>query len=653
MMNLLGFIHIFFFLLLLLGIPLVFCQQQQFIAQLLASDGATANQFGQSVSISGNSILIGANGQLSAQGAAYVFSCDYANLSCSQTVKLLASDGAPNDEFGTSVAIETGFVAIGAYAHNQTGAVYVFLCNQVAGTCQQTDKLVSNDIAVNDGFGYALSLSGNLIAVGAFAKNALQGAAYVFSCELATGTCQQVDKLLASDGATEDYFGYSIDIYGSTVVVGAFAENDLQGAVYLFSCNSTSCQQFQKLTAYDAANYDSFGLSVGVTSNEVLVGAPGRNGYTGGVYVWVCDFDSILSCNFSSVLLNSDATTSSQFGAAIASFGNLTVVGAPNAGDNQGAGYDFHCQNGLEQNCAQFSKVSIIGGSGSGEFGDSVAVDNGVFVIAASQYNGQIGTAYVFLDNGCLNSNCLNGAACVPNGESFTCDCLYGYYGSQCQSEYNFCLGEGTGNNCSANADCQSFPGGFKCTCGYGFIGDGVTCTECPYGETSDPTNTVCQIVQCEEYISENMYFGSVDHSTNETGICNEGFAVFIDDYPDEFLYPIGYCGLDYTGKSASWDDFYPICEETCFFRGCENGGSCVGNATIAECACVGRWIGRFCQEKDINKVAISVGVVVLVIFILIVILGIVMWRRRKTRSEGMLLTQRDQKGYQTVSEGN
>ena len=104
-----------------------------------------------------------------------------------------------------------------------------------------------------------------------------QGSAYVFTRSGTTWTQQA--KLTASDGAADDYFGYSVALSGDTALVGAYWDdvgaNYDQGSAYVFTRSGTTWTQQAKLTASDGAAGDHFGHSVALSGDTALVGATG------------------------------------------------------------------------------------------------------------------------------------------------------------------------------------------------------------------------------------------------------------------------------------------------------------------------------------------------------------------------------------------
>ena len=264
-------------------------------AKLTASDGAVDDEFGVSVAIDGDTVVVGAHqhdaNSNSDAGAVYVFTKSGDNWTDgTETAKLTASDGAVDDEFGVSVAIDGDTVVVGAHQHDansnsDAGAVYVFTKsgdNWTDGT--ETAKLTASDGAVDDEFGVSVAIDGDTVVVGAHQhdanSNSDAGAAYVFARDSNSGKWSQTAKLTASDGAVDDEFGISVALDGDDAVVGAYLDtNSLlfhtdAGSAYVFARGSDGWRQSLKLAAPDAAANDHFGYSVAVANGTVLAGAP-------------------------------------------------------------------------------------------------------------------------------------------------------------------------------------------------------------------------------------------------------------------------------------------------------------------------------------------------------------------------------------------
>ena len=248
------------------------------IAKLLPKDGAaTDDYFGLSVAISGGTAIVGViadddNGFNS--GSAYLFD----TTTGEQIAKLLANDGVAFDNFGSSVAIFGVTAIVGAWRDNgnKSGSAYLFDISDRAYPTQIA-KLVPNDGEAGDEFGYSVAISGTTAIVGAWRddNNGIDsGSAYLF--DIATG--QQIAKLMPEDGAVGHRFGISVAISGApgneTAIVGAWWDDDNgddSGSAYFF--DTTTGRQIAKLLAKDGAANDWFGISVAISETTAIVGA--------------------------------------------------------------------------------------------------------------------------------------------------------------------------------------------------------------------------------------------------------------------------------------------------------------------------------------------------------------------------------------------
>ncbi|MCP4656476.1 MAG: hypothetical protein GY856_13775 [bacterium] len=218
--------------------------------KLTASDGAADDQFGRSVDISGDTVVGGAYGDDDNcppadpdcySGSAYVFERNQGGAdNWGQVIKLTASDADYGDQFGWSVAISGDTVVVGANgdddAGNYSGSAYVFERNQGgADNWGQVIKLTASDADYGDFFGRFVAISGDTVVVGAYRDDYDSGSAYVF--ERNQGGAEnrgQVIKLTAIG----DNFGLSVAISGDTVVVGTDEDGDAgfeSGSAYVFS----------------------------------------------------------------------------------------------------------------------------------------------------------------------------------------------------------------------------------------------------------------------------------------------------------------------------------------------------------------------------------------------------------------------------------
>ena len=249
-------------------------------AKIISSDLQAWDQFGASVSIDGDTVVVGATGEDTGgqqAGAAYVFT--RSGTTWTQQQKIQASDIGAGDGFGISVSISGDTVVVGAQLEDtggtDAGAAYVF--TRSGTTWTQQAKIQSSDIEANDRFGYSVAIDGDTVVVSAYYEDTggtNAGAAYIFTRSGTTWTQQQ--KIQASDAQAIDQFGWSVSIDGDTVVVGAFAEDTggtSAGAAYIFTRDGTTWTQQQKIQASDVQAGDQFGISVSIDGETVVVGA--------------------------------------------------------------------------------------------------------------------------------------------------------------------------------------------------------------------------------------------------------------------------------------------------------------------------------------------------------------------------------------------
>jgi hypothetical protein len=382
-------------------------------AKLAASDGAANDRFGTSVSISGDTVVVGSlSNDVGAnvnQGSAYVFT--RSGVSWTQQQQLTASDGGPGDLFGSSVAINGDTIIVGASnddvgGNSGQGSAYVFTRNGT--TWMQQQQLTAADGAAGDSFGCSVTISGDTIIVGArnhdVGGNSLQGSAYVFVQSGASWTQQQ--QLIASDGAAFDNFGISVAISGDTIIVGAFQDdvggNTDQGSAYIFVCNWTEQPQ---LTASDGAAPDNFGVSVALSNDTAVIGAMRSTvsaSQQGSAYVFVRIGSS---WSFQAKLIASDAAASDLFGNTVAISGDTVVVGADlddvGANGNQGSAYVF-VRSGVIW--TQQQQLTAADGAANDQFAISVAISSNTVIVGANAddvgANSNQGSAYVFVRSG-------------------------------------------------------------------------------------------------------------------------------------------------------------------------------------------------------------------------------------------------------------
>ncbi len=309
-------------------------------AQLTASDGAASDHFGCSVSISGDYAIIGAEYKdisgNSNQGKAYIFY--RTGTTWTEQAQLTASDGTADDNFGCSVSISGDYAIIGADFKNVSGnsnqgKAYIF--HRSGTTWTEQTQLTASDGAASDHFGYSVSIDGDYAIIGAEFKNVsgntFQGKAYIFYRSGTSWTEQA--GLTASDGAAYDYFGCSVSISGDYAGVGASRKdvsgNSNQGKVYIFHRSGTTWTEQDGLIATVGAADDYFGCSIAIDDDYAVIGAYGRdvfgNSDQGKAYIF---HRSGTTWSEQAGLTSSDGATYDHFGTGVSINGDYVIVGA-------------------------------------------------------------------------------------------------------------------------------------------------------------------------------------------------------------------------------------------------------------------------------------------------------------------------------------
>lgn len=380
--------------------------------KITAADGAADDWFGYSVAIDGTRMAVGVYkatiGSNSQQGAVYIYNFD--GTLWTQSAKLSASDGAAQDLFGRSVSLVGNRLAVGATGadiggNTNQGAVYIYDFN--GSLWSQTTKLTTSDGDSYDNFGGVVSLDNNRVAVGAkYAQingNSWQGAAYIF--DLNSGTWDETTKLTASDGIADDRFGGSVSLDGNRIAVGAIGADFYPGSAYIFDLSAGSWNETTKLTASDGTNFDSFGTSISLYSDRVIVGADGAdingNNNQGAAYI----FDlSNGSWSQTTKLTAANGTTNDYFGRSVSLNMNRLAVGANRADvigkNDQGTAYVFNLSGGT---WSQTISLTASDGVADDYFGYPVSLDGKHLLVGATGSNigskNNQGAVYIYTDD--------------------------------------------------------------------------------------------------------------------------------------------------------------------------------------------------------------------------------------------------------------
>ena len=432
----------------------ILAQEWNEVDILLASDRSARDNLGSSVAISGDYAIVGASNSQTGDtagstilvdaGAAYIYKYD--SGAWSEVQKIVASDRAIFDYFGSTVAISGNYAMVYAMSNyedtiNSTtiwdaGAVYVFKNN--GGIWSQVQKIVASDIVTGGSFGSSIGMSGDYAVISdpsqdkdSAGSNYIQnaGAAYIFKNN--GGVWSEVQKIVPSDRFHNSRFGISSDISENHVVVGAYWNStdtsgldtlNRAGAAYIFRNNGGTWSQVKKIVSSDREANDWFGYKSAISGDYIVVGAPLNGKDTAGENNLINAGSSYIFHNdggrWSEVqkIVASDRDAQDRFSRlSIDISGDYLVLGSDfhrtdEAGLNQltlaGAAYIFH-NNGVRwsevQKIVASDRLDGVG-FGSGDRFGNAAISEDYTIVGATNRDSDVGTlnlsragaAYVF-----------------------------------------------------------------------------------------------------------------------------------------------------------------------------------------------------------------------------------------------------------------
>ncbi len=300
----------------------------QQLFKLLADDGAESDAFGISVAINSTTAIAAARNDDEFMGSVYLFDI----ATGEQIIKVVAEDGAANDWFGSSVAMNENVAIVGAPRDDDkgidSGSAYLYDISDPMKPIQIA-KLLAEDGADGDLFGGRVAISGAIAIVSAWRDDdngISSGSAYLFD----TSTGEQLFKLVPDDGEALDYFGISVAISGDIALIGASGDDDdgvESGSAYLF--NTTTGKQISKLQPEDGSQDSNFGNSVAMSSNPqdkvVAIGAQFDSPiylFSGSAY-----FFNPTTGQQMAKLIPDEGTEGETFGHSLAIDSNSLIVG--------------------------------------------------------------------------------------------------------------------------------------------------------------------------------------------------------------------------------------------------------------------------------------------------------------------------------------
>jgi hypothetical protein len=391
-------------------------------AQLNSSSQEPSDEFGNAVAIDGDTVVVGAIGAQvngSPTGAAYVFvkpSTGWANMT--QTATLTASDNA--EEFGASVAISGDTIVVGAPFTTvdnfpQEGAVYVFVKPAGGWTSMtETAKLTGYHVdgIGDDWIGTTVAIDGNTIVAGA--PNVYpdyralgEGEAFVY-VKPEGGWKDSTETAMLYYPLGGIGFAHSVAVSGNTIAIGAdgccFQGETTTGAalVYVEPADGwkTTPIANAKLAGSGVGDDDAFGYAVAISSNTVVVGSPQIWDYeVGAAYVFVEPAGGWANMSEETAELYPSFTVEGDFGEFLSMSGNTVLIGAPFTDvehGQQGAAYIFtEPKTGWTSTMNYNAMLSTANGFGD-NFGQAVSISGVTSVVGVAGTSTTNGAAIVF-----------------------------------------------------------------------------------------------------------------------------------------------------------------------------------------------------------------------------------------------------------------
>jgi hypothetical protein len=388
------------------------------VQTITAPDRATEDCFGRSIAISGNNVIVGADGKDDEMGMVYFFEKNETNR-WGIVQKLAASDRIAKDRFGFSVAIDGNYAVVGAFqkskddANNNSnifGSAYVFEKNS-KGTWNEVQKITALEKTAAKHFGYSVSISGDYIIIGAPMEGTtgdrnIGGAAYIFKRD-ESGIWNELQKIEASDKALWDNFGHAVSINGNIIIVGANQEDNnvlggdqksMAGSAYIFEKKSNErWHEVQKIIATDRDYSSHFGGSVAISDNFIVIGAVGsdegwdsgaQSKFMGAAYIF--KKDSSGTWYHEQKITAADKSDGDQFGSNVSISDNYIVVGTymededqkgGNTLSNAGSAYIF--KRDMKGKWNETQKIVASDREKIDLFGTSVSIDGTVLLVGS------------------------------------------------------------------------------------------------------------------------------------------------------------------------------------------------------------------------------------------------------------------------------
>jgi len=370
------------------------------VTELRAGDESEHKRFGQSVSVSGDVVVVGARndsemGQYT--GAAYVFERDQGGSdNWGQKTKLMDPNADDSDNFGESVSIDGGLIAIGA-PNTFRGSLYVYSRNRgLPDGWESVGEIRGHD----DDLGECVFLSDQTVIVaaptyndpGSFTKC---GAAFIYDLSLI-----QESRITPRICHASDYFGFSVSVHGKWAIIGAYGDSSKTGAAYILEKSGSTWIQKKKIENLDGRTNDYFGISVAIHGDTAVIGSPNdddKGDASGSAFIFEQNMGGPGNWGLRKKLLATDGDSNDAFGFSVAIYGDTVIVGAKNDEDlasNCGSAYVFERNRYGPDNWGEVKKLLPDDGSSANHFGHSVSLYKDTAGVGALEHGP--GAVYIY-----------------------------------------------------------------------------------------------------------------------------------------------------------------------------------------------------------------------------------------------------------------
>ena len=434
--------------------------------KILPSDGNEEDSFGQSISVNDNWIAISANkSEYNGINSGSVYLYQHLNETFINEQRVFPSDGEYNDYFGKSISIYDNWLAVSSIYDNEngykSGSVYLYFYNGLNWV--EHTKIIPVDGEPSERFGYSIDIYGNYLAVGAIYDDDLAqsgGSVYLYRLNENNEWIFNNKLLSVTTVSENNNFGKKVSINNDWLAVSSNtyeSENLYKGNIELFYLNGDDWIFQQSLQAPDANSFDYFGIDLDIDGNILAAGAhydDEQGTNSGSVYIYMLN-DGIWE--YVQKIYAGDGNVNDNFGLSVSLHDKWLGIGSIDDvnGINSGSVYIFNYENEL---FLEKNKITPNDGDDFDEYSNSLSIFANSLVVG-SKYdddNGlDSGSAYYYVFKGCEDVQACNYGDFLISDQN---QCSFPINGfdcdNNCYSEIDYCgICGGSGSSGDVNLD--------------------------------------------------------------------------------------------------------------------------------------------------------------------------------------------------------